>query len=204
MREFWFEIASFALALMWTVGSLYHGSVGKGMRRSKVLRMWWYMAVKLISSLWRELKRVKCCYVSFVVAPWLLGWEVVLRHLVIYLQVEPVPMRRRASCKNMSSWRLIASRKSSMFKAAPALVWNASDMIFSARAWMRLIKANMRSSFPLNPCLPLDIYHTETQYKNWGRTVEMYVRLRSLVLTHYVDPAIADNIESFGVIFASR
>ena len=67
-----------------------------------------------------------------------------------------------------------------MSKAAPALVRNATDMIFPARAWMRLIKANVRSSFPLNPCPPLGTNHTETQYKNWGRTVAMYLRLRSL------------------------
>ncbi len=73
-----------------------------------------------------------------------------------------------------------------MSKAAPALVRKAPDMIFHARAWMRLIKANVRSSFPLNPCAPLGTNHTETQYKNWGRTVEMYVRHRSLVFKPHV------------------
>ncbi len=91
-----------------------------------------------------------------------------------------------------------------MSKAAPALDRNASDMILPARAWICLIKANVWSFFPLNPCPPFDKNHTETQYKNWGRTVEIYLRLMSLVLTPHVDPAIADNIESFCVVFASR
>ena len=91
-----------------------------------------------------------------------------------------------------------------MSKTAPALVQNAPHMIFSARAWMRLIKANVRSFFLMNPCPPLDTNHTETQYMNRRKIVEMYLRLRSLVLTPYVDPAIADNIESFCVVFAAR
>ncbi len=91
-----------------------------------------------------------------------------------------------------------------MSKAALALVENVPDLIFPARAWMRLIKANVQSFFPWNLCLPLDTNHTETQYKNRGRTVEMYVRLRSLVLMPHVDPAIAHDIESFCVVFTSR
>ncbi len=87
-----------------------------------------------------------------------------------------------------------------MTKAAPALALNSPGMIAPAQAWMSLIKANVQSFFPLNPCPPLDTNHTETQYKNWGRTVKMYVRLRSLVLEPHVDPAIADNIESFCVV----
>ncbi len=73
-----------------------------------------------------------------------------------------------------------------MSKAAPTLVWNAPDLIFPTRAWMCLIKANVRSSLPLNPCPPLDTNHTEMQYKNWGRTIEIYMRLGSLVLTPHV------------------
>ena len=46
-----FEIASSALAFMWTVEGLYHSNFGKGMGRSKVLRLWWYMAMKHITSL---------------------------------------------------------------------------------------------------------------------------------------------------------
>ena len=91
-----------------------------------------------------------------------------------------------------------------MFKAAPALVRKAPHMIFPTRAWMRLIKANVRSSFFLNQCPPLDKNNTKTQYKNWWRTMKMYVRLRSLVLTPNVNPAIAENIECFYVVFASR
>ena len=91
-----------------------------------------------------------------------------------------------------------------MSKAAPALVRNAPDIIFFTRAWMREIKANVRSSFPLNPSASLDINHTEMQYKNWGRTMKIYLHLRSLVLTPHVDPAIADNIETFGIVLVSR
>ena len=91
-----------------------------------------------------------------------------------------------------------------MSKATPAVIRNAPDMIFPAQAWMRLVRANVRSSFPLNPYPPLGTSHTKTQYKNWGRTVEMYVRLRSLAPTPLVDPATADNIESFCVVFVSR
>ncbi len=91
-----------------------------------------------------------------------------------------------------------------MSKVALALVQNAADMIFPPRAWMHLIKVNVHSFFPLNPCPPLDTNHTESQYKNWGRTVKMYLRLRSWVLTLHVEPAITDNIESFCVVFASR
>ena len=66
---------------------------------------------------------------------------------------------------------------------------------------MCLMKANVRSFFSLNLCPPLDTNHTKTQYKNWERTVKMYLHFRSLVLTPHVDPAIAGNIEIF-VLFS--
>ncbi len=91
-----------------------------------------------------------------------------------------------------------------MFNAAPEYVQNAPDIIFLTPAWRPLIKADVRFFFPLNPYPPLDTNHTETQYKNWGRTGEMHLCLKSLLLTPRVDPVIADNIQSFCVVFASR
>ena len=51
MKEFWFEIAKSTLAPIETLGGLYHVSVGHGMRRSGVLKLWPYMAVKRGSNL---------------------------------------------------------------------------------------------------------------------------------------------------------
>ena len=90
-----------------------------------------------------------------------------------------------------------------MSKVTPILVRNVSDIIFPTRAWMRLIQANVRSSFPLNQCSPIDTNYTKTQYMDRGRIVKMYFRLRSLVLTPHVDPVIVDDIKSFCVVFAS-
>lgn len=62
----------------------------------------------------------------------------------------------------------------------------------------------LRFSFPLNPWHPLGKNHTDAQYKNWGRTVEMYVHRRSLVLTPHVDPAIANKMDNLSIVFASK
>ena len=53
-----------------------------------------------------------------------------------------------------------------MSKAASALLQNAPNMMFPAKAWMRPMKADVRSFFFLNPCPSIDTNHTETQYKN--------------------------------------
>ncbi len=83
------------------------------------------------------------------------------------------------------------SQKGSLSRAAPALVRSNLEMIFSAWAWIRLIGANVRSSFRSFPCPPLISKHMRHSIRT-GQGLLEYVRLKSLVLKPQVDLVMAD------------